>query len=129
MTYAIELPPMAHQWRKHFAPLITDALKGKGMAHWARHCHYLNGASMAHDGANARKEATMNSTEFLALRKIQKEGAATDYEVAQFLDLVNAGNSSFKAEPEMAMIEVADESYQPDGTPPLPAWCASCPKP
>ena len=41
----------------------------------------------------------MNSTEFLALRKIQKEGAATDY-------------------------EVADESYQPDGTPPLPAWCA-----
>lgn len=34
----------------------------------------------------------MTSTEFLALRKLQKEGAATDYKVAQFLDMVNAGN-------------------------------------
>ncbi len=67
----------------------------------------------------------MNSIEFLALRKLQKEGAATDYEVAQFLDLVNAGNSDFEAKLEMAMIEVVDESYQPEGTPPLPAWCAS----
>ena len=67
----------------------------------------------------------MNSTEFLALRKLQKEGAATDYEVAQFLDLVNAGNSDFEAVFEMAMIEINDDSYQPDGTPPLPGWCAS----
>ena len=68
----------------------------------------------------------MNSTEFLAIRKMQKESAATDYEVAQFLDQVNAGNSVFEAELDMAMIEVADESYRPEGTPPLPAWCASC---
>ncbi len=67
----------------------------------------------------------MNSIEFLALRKIQKEHKATDYEVAQFLGLVNAGNSDFEAKLEMAMIEVADDSYQPDGTPPLPAWCTS----
>ncbi len=67
----------------------------------------------------------MNSVEYLALRKLQKGRAATDYEVAQFLDLVNAGNSTFEATLEMAMIEVADESYQPDGTPPLPSWCAS----
>lgn len=67
----------------------------------------------------------MNSTEYLALRKIQKEGAATDYEMAQFLDLVDAGNSDFEAKLEMAMIEVADDSYQADGTPPLPAWCTS----
>ncbi len=67
----------------------------------------------------------MDSTGFLALRKLQKEGAATDYEVAQFLDLVNAGNSDFKQTFDMAMIEVADESYQPEGTPPLPAWCTS----
>ena len=67
----------------------------------------------------------MNSTEFLALRKIQKEGAATDYEVAQFLDQVNAGNSVFEAKFEMAMIEVADESYRPDGTPASPTWPAS----
>jgi hypothetical protein len=38
---------------------------------------------------------------------------------------VNAGNSDFEAVFEMAMIEVADESYQPEGTPPLPAWCTS----
>jgi len=67
----------------------------------------------------------MNSTEFLALRKLQKEGAATDYEVAQFLDQVNAGNSDFEAKLEMALIEVVDDSYRPEGTPPLPAWCAS----
>ncbi len=67
----------------------------------------------------------MNSTEFLAIRKLQKEGAATDCEMAQFLDLVDAGNSVFEAKFEMAMIEVADDSYQPEGTPPLPAWCAS----
>ncbi len=67
----------------------------------------------------------MNSTEFLALRKLQKEGAATDYEVAQFLDQVNAGNSDFEAVFEMAMIEVNDDSYQPEGSPALPAWCAS----
>ncbi len=71
----------------------------------------------------------MNSTEFLALRKLQKERKATDYEAAQFLDQVNAGNNVFEATLEMAMIEVADESHQPDGTPPLPAWCASCPQP
>ena len=68
----------------------------------------------------------MNSIEFLALRKIQKEHEATDFEVAQFLDLVNAGNGDFEAVFEMAMIGVADESYRPDGTPPLPSWCASC---
>ena len=67
----------------------------------------------------------MNSTEFLAIRKLQNESAATDYEVAQFLDLVNAGNSVFEARLEMALLEVGDESYQPDGTPPLPAWCTS----
>ncbi len=67
----------------------------------------------------------MNSTEFLAIRKLQKEGAATDYEVAQFLDQVNAGNSDFEAKLEMALIEVVDDSYRPEGTPPLPAWCAS----
>ena len=67
----------------------------------------------------------MNTVEFLALRKIQNEVAATDFEVAQFLDLVNAGNSDFEARFELAMIEVADESYQPDGTPPLPTWCVS----
>ncbi len=68
----------------------------------------------------------MNTVEFLALSKLQNERSATDFEVAQFLDLVNAGNSESEAVFEMAMIEVADESYQPDGTPPLPAWCASC---
>ncbi len=67
----------------------------------------------------------MNSIEFLALRKIQKEGGATDYETAQFLDGVNAGNGVFEAVFEMAMIEVADDSYKPEGTPPLPSWCAS----
>ena len=67
----------------------------------------------------------MNSIEFLAIRKIQKEHEATDFEVARFLDLVNVGNGDFEAALEMAMIEVADESYQPDDTPPLPAWCAS----
>ena len=65
----------------------------------------------------------MNSTEFLAIRKLQKEGAATDYEVAQFLDQVDAGNSVFEATLEMAMIEVADASYQPEGTPPPRGWC------
>ncbi len=59
----------------------------------------------------------MYSTEFLALRKLQKEGAATDYEVAQFLDQVNAGNGTFEGAFEMAMIEVADDSYQPGGSP------------
>ena len=63
----------------------------------------------------------MNSTEFLAIRKLQQERAATDYEVAQFLDHVTAGNSIFEATLEMAMIEVADESYRPEGAPPLPA--------
>ena len=67
----------------------------------------------------------MNSIEFLAIRKIQKEHEATDYEVAQFLDQVNAGTRDFDAVLEMAMIEVADESYRPEGTPPLPSWCAS----
>ena len=67
----------------------------------------------------------MISTEFLALRKIQKEVAATDFEVSQFLDQVNAGNSAFEARFELAMIDVNDDSYQPDGTPPLPAWCTS----
>ncbi len=69
----------------------------------------------------------MNSTEFLAIRKLQKDGKATDYEAAQFLDQVNAGNGDLEAVFETAMIEVADESYQPEGTPPLPAWCASTP--
>ena len=67
----------------------------------------------------------MNSTEFLAIRKLQNERKATDYEVAQFLDQVNAGDSVFEASLDLAMIEVADESYQPEGTPPLPTWCAS----
>ncbi len=66
----------------------------------------------------------MNSTEFLAIRKLQKERKTTDYEAAQFLDLVNAGNGDFEAVFEIAMIEVSDESYQPEGTPPLPSWCA-----
>ncbi len=67
----------------------------------------------------------MNSTEFLALRKLQIERKATDHEVAQFIDQVNAGNKDFEAAFEMAMIEVADDSHQPEGAPPLPAWCAS----
>ena len=67
----------------------------------------------------------MNSTEFLAIRKLQKEHKATDFEAAQFLDLVNAGNGDVEAVLEMAMIEVVDDSYRPEGTPPLPAWCAS----
>ena len=67
----------------------------------------------------------MNSTEFLAIRKLQKEHKATDYEVEQFLDQVNADKGDFEATFEIAMIEVADESYKPEGTPPLPAWCAS----
>ena len=67
----------------------------------------------------------MNSIEFLAIRKIQKECAATDYEVAQFLDHVDAGNSDFEATLEMAMLEVADDSYRPEGTPPLPSWCGA----
>ena len=66
----------------------------------------------------------MNSTEFLAIRKLQIERTATDHEVAQFLDQVNAGNSAFEAAFEQAMIEVADDSHQPEGTPPLPEWCA-----
>ena len=69
----------------------------------------------------------MNSTEFLAIGKLQKERKATDYEAAQFLDQVNAGNSDFEAVLEMAMIAVADDSYQPEGTPHLPAWCTSTP--
>ena len=57
----------------------------------------------------------MNSVEFLAVRKLQKEREATDFEVAQFLDQVNAGTSDHEAALEMAMIEVADESYRPEG--------------
>lgn len=57
----------------------------------------------------------MNSVEFLAIRKLQKERDVTDHEVAQFLDQVNASNSVFEATLEMAMIEVADESYRPQG--------------
>ena len=68
----------------------------------------------------------MNSTEFLAIRKLQKEHSATDYDVAQFLDQVNAGNSVFEATFDMAMIQVNDDSYQAEGTPPLPSWCRSC---
>ncbi len=71
----------------------------------------------------------MNSIEFLAIRKLQKEGAATDYEMAKFLDQVNAGNSVFEPTLEMAMIEVADDSYEPEGTPPSRSWCASMPSP
>ena len=59
----------------------------------------------------------MNSTEFLAIRKLQKERDATDYEAAQFLDQVNAGDEAFEAVFEMALIEVADDSYRPEGTP------------
>ena len=59
----------------------------------------------------------MDSTEFLAIRMLQKERAASDYEVAQFLDQVNAGNSVFEAVFEMAMIEAADDSCQPEGAP------------
>ena len=62
----------------------------------------------------------MNSIDFLAIRKLQNERKATDYEVAQFLDQVNAGDSVFEASLDLAMIEVADESYQPEGAPPLP---------
>lgn len=68
----------------------------------------------------------MNSIEFLAVRKLQTDNKATDYEMAQFLDQVNAVDGVFEATLEMAMIEVADESYQPPGTPVLPSWCASC---
>ncbi len=67
----------------------------------------------------------MNSTEFLTLRKLQKERGATDYEMAQFLDAVNAGDSTFEAVFEMAMIEVADESYRPEGEPVM-TWCRNC---
>ena len=67
----------------------------------------------------------MNSVEFLAIRQLQKERGASDYEAAQFLDQVNVGDSVFEATFEMAMIEVADESYRPEGTPPSPSWCAS----
>lgn len=65
----------------------------------------------------------MNTVEFLALRKLQLDHKASDYEIAQFLDQVNAGNSDFVATFEQTMIEVADESYEPDGTPTLPSWC------
>ena len=71
----------------------------------------------------------MDSTEFRAIRKLQKERGVSDYDVVQFLDLVNAGHSESNAVLELAMIEVADESYQPEGTPPLPSWCASMPSP
>ena len=54
---------------------------------------------------------------------------ASDYEMEQFLDHVNAGNSEFEAVLEMAMIEVADDSFQPEGMPPLPSWCRSCASP
>ena len=67
----------------------------------------------------------MNSNEYLAIRKIQAEAVATDCEMALFLDLADAGKRDFKAKLEMAMIEVNDDSYQPDGTPPLPTWCTS----
>ena len=66
----------------------------------------------------------MDSTEFLAIRKLQKERGASDFEVAQFLDQVNAGDSTFEAVFEMEMIEVEDESYKPEGTPPSSSWCA-----
>ena len=59
----------------------------------------------------------MNSIEFLAIRKLQKERNATDYEAAQLLDQVEAGNSAFEAVFEMAMVEVADDSYRPEGAP------------
>jgi len=66
----------------------------------------------------------MDSIEFLAIRKLQKERKATDYEVAQFLDQVNVGDSVFEAVFDIAMIGVADDSYQPEGIAPWPAWCA-----
>ena len=67
----------------------------------------------------------MNSTEFLAIRNIQKGCKATDYEAAKFLDMVNAGHKESEAVLGLAMIEVANANYQPGGTPPLPPWCAS----
>ena len=67
----------------------------------------------------------MKTVEFLALRKLQLDHKASDHEIAQFLDLVSAGNSDSEAMLDLAMIEVADESYEPDGTPPLPSWCRS----
>ena len=57
----------------------------------------------------------MNSIEFLAIRKLQGEREASDYDAAQFLDQVNAGTSDHEAALEMAMVEVADESYRPEG--------------
>ncbi len=62
----------------------------------------------------------MNSIEFLAIRKLQKEREATDFEAAQFLDQVNAGTSTHDAALEMAMVEVADDSYRPEGAPAPP---------
>ena len=61
----------------------------------------------------------MNSTEFLAIRKLQRERQATDFEAAHFLDQVNASDGAFEAVFEIAMIEVADESYRPEGAPPF----------
>ena len=59
----------------------------------------------------------MNRIEFLAVRKLQKEHKATDYETALFLDEVNAGDRSQEAALEIAMVEVADDSYWPEGAP------------
>ncbi len=59
----------------------------------------------------------MNRIEFLALRKLQKENRATDYDMAQFLDQGNVGDSIQKADLEIAMVEVADDSYWPEGAP------------
>lgn len=73
-----------------------------------------------------QRSTKTNSIEFLALRKLQQDHKATDFEVAQFLDLVNSGNGDFEAVFEIAMIEVADDCYRPEGQPPLPSWCAAC---
>ncbi len=47
----------------------------------------------------------MNSTEFLAIRKLQKERGASDSQVAGFLDLLNAGDSLVEATWDLAVTE------------------------
>ena len=67
----------------------------------------------------------MNSIEFLAIRKRQKDFSASDYEIAKYLDQVNAsGSVAFDDAFEYDLIAVADKGYEPEGTPSLPTWCS-----
>ena len=67
----------------------------------------------------------MNSIEFLAIRKRQKDFSASDWEIAIYLDQVNASEGSFEVAFEYDMMVVADEGYEPEGKPKLPSWCSA----